>query len=52
MQASLEIRIRRAMPADAPRIAKMLYDSFLEYEGLHLLRKALRPLADEIQARI
>jgi hypothetical protein len=52
MQASLEIRIRRATPADALRIAKVLYESFVEYEALYTPKgfAATTSDADEVQA--
>ena len=33
MQASPEIQIRQAGPQDAPAIAKVLYESFVEFES-------------------
>jgi hypothetical protein len=39
MQDSLEIDIRLSHPQDAPAIAKVLYESFVEYEALYRLRR-------------
>lgn len=35
MQASTEIQIRQACPPDAPAVARVLHDSFVEYETLY-----------------
>ena len=35
MQASPEIQIRQACPPDAPAVARVLHESFVEYEALY-----------------
>jgi GNAT superfamily N-acetyltransferase len=54
MQASSEIRIRQAGPQDAGTIANVLYESFVEYEGLYTREGflATTPSADQILARM
>jgi GNAT superfamily N-acetyltransferase len=54
MQDSLEIEIRLAHPQDAPAIAKVLYESFVEYEALYTSEgfAATTPNADQIRTRM
>ena len=54
MQASLEIKIRLAEPQDASAIAKVLYESFVEYEALYTPEgfAATTPNADQIKTRM
>src|SRR5579864_890808 len=54
MQASLEINIRVADPEDARAIAKVLYESFVEYEALYTPEgfAATALDADQIKARM
>ncbi len=54
MQDSLEIEIRLAHPQDAPAIAKVLYESFVEYESLYTPEgfAATTPNADQIRTRM
>jgi ribosomal protein S18 acetylase RimI-like enzyme len=48
------IRIRMAVPADAPSIASVLHESFIEYESLYTQEgfAATTPASDQIQNRI
>ena len=54
MQALPEIQIRQAAPPDAPTIAKVLYESFVEYEALYTPKgfAATTPDAEQIQERM
>lgn len=54
MQASQEITIRLAHPHDAPTIAQVLYESFVEYEALYTPQgfAATTPNAEQIKARM
>jgi hypothetical protein len=54
MQTSFEIRIREALPQDAGAIAKLLYDSFAEFEGLYTREgfAATSPTSDQILKRM
>jgi GNAT superfamily N-acetyltransferase len=54
MQDSVEIDIRLAHPQDAPAIAKVLYESFVEYEALYTPEgfAATTPNADLIKTRM
>jgi GNAT superfamily N-acetyltransferase len=54
MQLSPEIQIRDAGPQDAADIAKVLFESFVEYEGLYTREgfAATTPNADQIMARM
>jgi N-acetylglutamate synthase-like GNAT family acetyltransferase len=54
MQASPEIEIRQAGTQDAPAIAKVLYESFVEYEALYTREgfTATTPNVDQILARM
>jgi len=54
MQASLEITIRLAHPQDAPAIAQVLYESFVEYEALYTPQgfAATTPNAEQIKTRM
>jgi len=54
MQDSPEIEIRLAHPQDAAAIAKVLYESFVEYEALYTPQgfAATTPNADQIKTRM
>ena len=54
MQASPEIRIRRAVPEDARDIAEVLHESFVEHESLYTRGgfAATTPNAEQILARM
>jgi GNAT superfamily N-acetyltransferase len=54
MQASVQINIRLAEVQDAPAIAKVLYESFVEYEALYTAEgfAATTPNADQIKTRM
>ena len=54
MQASLEIKLRLAEPQDASAIAKVLYESFVEYEALYTPEgfATTTPNADQIKTRM
>jgi N-acetylglutamate synthase-like GNAT family acetyltransferase len=54
MQDSLELDIRLSHPQDAPAIAKVLYESFVEYEALYTSEgfAATTPNADQIKTRM
>jgi GNAT superfamily N-acetyltransferase len=54
MQDSLEIDIRLSHPKDASAIAKVLYESFVEYEALYTRQgfAATTPNADQIKTRL
>jgi hypothetical protein len=64
MQDSLEIDIRLSHPQDAPAIAKVLYESFVEYEALYRLRRfflnkklagcvsSIKPAGDDFLVRV
>lgn len=54
MQASLEIIIRLAHPQDAPAIAQVLHESFVEYEPLYTPQgfAATTPSAVQIKTRM
>jgi hypothetical protein len=53
MHASPEIQIRLAEPQDAPDIAKVLYESFVEFQVLYTPEGfvATTPSADQILTR-
>ena len=54
MHASPEIQIRLAEPQDAPDIAKVLYESFVEFQVLYTPEGfvATTPSADQILTRM
>ena len=54
MPASPEVQIRPAEPDEAPAIAKVLYESFMEYEGLYTAEgfAATAPNAEQVVARM
>jgi GNAT superfamily N-acetyltransferase len=54
MHDSLEINLRLVDPQDAPAIAKVLYEGFVEYEALYTPQgfAATTPNADQIRTRM